>query len=145
MKLIHQINDNHDVTNMITSSYWHIACHVIIMRDWLIINHKGGWFLQLTNEQILKKKKDNLPKNQQVVILTIVAKPWCHGLLMSFAITQWLLWLSSNKSSWKKQYSFLCLVQRTRFVVVRVKFLDLHFDVKSYIEGLNISNVVTDQ
>jgi hypothetical protein len=38
------------------------------------------------------------------------------------------------------------MVQRMGFVVVRVKFLDLHLDVKSYIEGLDIiSNIMTNQ
>jgi len=40
----------------------------------------------------------------------------------------------------------LCPVQRIGFVVVRVKFLDLHLGAKSYIEGLDtISNIVTNQ
>jgi hypothetical protein len=38
------------------------------------------------------------------------------------------------------------MIQSTRFVVVRVKFLDLHLDAKSYIEGLDIiSNIMTHQ
>jgi hypothetical protein len=37
------------LTNKTTSSYWHITCHVVIMRDWVIISRKGGWFLQLIN------------------------------------------------------------------------------------------------
>ncbi len=38
------------------------------------------------------------------------------------------------------------MVQRTRFVVVKVKFLDLHLDANNYIEGLNIiSNINVDQ
>jgi hypothetical protein len=38
------------------------------------------------------------------------------------------------------------MVQKIRFVVVKGKFLDLHLDAKSSIEGLDIiSNIVTDQ
>jgi hypothetical protein len=38
------------------------------------------------------------------------------------------------------------MIQNTRFVEVRVKFLHLHFDAKSYIEGLNIIfNIITNQ
>jgi hypothetical protein len=36
---------------IVTSSCWYITCHVTIMGDWAITNHKGGWFLQLTNKQ----------------------------------------------------------------------------------------------
>ncbi len=47
---------------------------------------------------------------------------------------------------WLKNKSFLCLVQRIRFIVMKVKVLDLHLDAKSYIEGLGIIfNIVTNQ
>jgi hypothetical protein len=38
------------------------------------------------------------------------------------------------------------MIQSARFVVVKVKFLDLHLGAKSYIEGLDIiSNIMTNQ
>jgi len=37
------------LTNKTPSPCWHITCHVVIMGNWVVINHKGGWFLQLTN------------------------------------------------------------------------------------------------
>jgi hypothetical protein len=58
MRLIHQINDMNDIdelTNRTASSCWHITCHVIMMGDWVVISCKGGCFLQLANEQKLKK------------------------------------------------------------------------------------------
>jgi hypothetical protein len=37
------------------------------------------------------------------------------------------------------------MVQNIRFVIVKVKLLDLHLDAKSYVEGLDIVlNIVID-
>jgi len=79
---------------IITTPYWHMAYHPIIMGDWIIVNCKIQWYFWLTNFTsqiyIINTKWKNIyiiPQKLASFHIDYIHKIMiAHGMLMSFTI-----------------------------------------------------------
>jgi len=62
---------------LVVTPRWHMACHII--KNW-VISHKSKWYYLIHKFKSFKYIYIyiNYPKIEHVVILLIIAKPWCH-------------------------------------------------------------------